>query len=42
VIRVVVLIFVRFPLSPRNVEDPLLERGIDLCDETVRSLLGSV
>ncbi|MDB5696429.1 MAG: family transposase, partial [Sphingomonas bacterium] len=28
--------YVRFPLSLRNVEDLLLERGIDLCHETVR------
>ena len=31
-----VLIYVRFPLSLRNVEDLLAERGIDLCHETVR------
>lgn len=36
VIRVVVLMYVRFLLSLRNVEDPLFERGIDLCHETVR------
>jgi putative transposase len=36
VIRLVVLMYVRFPLSLRNVEDLLLERGIDLCHETVR------
>ena len=28
--------YVRFPLSLRNVEDLLFERGIDLCHETVR------
>lgn len=28
--------YVRFPLSLRNVEDLLLERGIDICHETVR------
>jgi putative transposase len=29
--------YVRFPLSlPRNVEDLLHERGIDICHETVR------
>ena len=27
---------VRFPLSLRNVEDPLFKRGIDVCHETVR------
>ena len=31
-----VLMYVRFPLSLRNVEDLLFERGIDLCHETVR------
>nr|WP_249403913.1 hypothetical protein [Sphingomonas sp. CFBP 13720] len=28
--------YVRFPLSLRNVEDLLFERGIDICYETVR------
>jgi putative transposase len=36
VIRLVVLMYVRFPLSLRNVEALLFERGIDLCHETVR------
>ena len=36
VIRLVVMICVRFPLSLRNVEDLLFERGIDVCHETVR------
>ncbi len=36
VIRLVVLMCVRFPLSLRNVEDLLCERGIDICHETVR------
>ena len=36
VIRLVVLMYVRFPLSLRNVGDLLFERGIDLCHETVR------
>lgn len=31
-----VLMYVRFPLSLRNVEDLLFERGIDVCHETVR------
>ena len=35
-IRLVVMMYVRFPLSLRNVEDMLFERGIDLCHETVR------
>ena len=36
VIRLVVLMYVRFPLSLRNVEDMLFERKIDFCHETVR------
>ena len=36
VIRLVVLMYVRFPLSLRNVEDLLFERGIDISHETVR------
>ena len=36
VIRLVVMMYVRCPLSLRNVEDLLLERGIDVCHETVR------
>ena len=32
----VVMLYVRFPLSLRNVEDLLAERGIDICYETVR------
>ncbi len=30
------MMYVRFPLSLRNVEDLLSERGIDICHETVR------
>jgi len=30
------MLYVRFPLSLRDVEDLLFERGIDLCHETVR------
>lgn len=30
VIRLVVMMYIRFPLSLRNVEDILFERGIDL------------
>ena len=33
VIRLVVMMYVRFPLSLRNVEDLLFERGIDLCHD---------
>jgi putative transposase len=36
VIRLAVMMYVRFPLSLRNVEDLLFERGIDICHETVR------
>ena len=36
VIREVVMLYVRYPLSLRNVEDLLFERGYDLCHETVR------
>jgi len=35
-IRLTVLLDVRRPLSPRQVEDLLFERGIDICHETVR------
>ena len=31
-----VMLYIRFPLSLRNVEDLLFERGIDICHETVR------
>ncbi len=30
------MMYVRFPLSLRNVEDLLAERGIDICHETIR------
>lgn len=36
IIRLAVLTYVRFPLSLRNVEDLLFERGINVCHETVR------
>ena len=36
IIRLAVMMCVRFPLSLRNVEDLLFERGIDICHETVR------
>jgi len=36
VIRLAVLMYVRFPLSLRNVEDLLFEHGIDVCHETAR------
>ena len=31
-----VMMYVKYPLSLRNVEDLLFERGIDICHETVR------
>ena len=36
VIRLAVMMYVRFPLSLRNVEDLLHERGIDISHETIR------
>ena len=36
IIRLAVMLYVRFPLSLRNVEGPLHERGIDVSRETVR------
>lgn len=36
VIRLAVLMYVKYQLSLRNVEDLLHERGIDVCHETVR------
>ena len=36
VIRFTVMMYVRYPLSLRQVEDLLFERGIDICHETVR------
>jgi len=36
VIRLVAMMYIRFPLSLRNVEDWLFERGIDISYETVR------
>lgn len=36
VIRTVIMMYVRFPLSLRQVENLLAERGIDICHEAVR------
>src|SRR5665648_28083 len=36
VIRLTVMIYLRYPLSLRQVEDLLFERGIDICHETIR------
>ncbi len=37
VIRLTVMMYVRYPLSLRQVEDLLHERGIDICHKTVRA-----
>ena len=37
VIRLAVMMYIRYPLSLRQVEDLLFERGIDICHEAVRS-----
>lgn len=37
IIRLAVMMYIRFPLSLRQVEDLLNERGIDICHETVRA-----
>ena len=36
IIRLAVMLYVRFPLLLRNVEDPLHERGVEISYETVR------
>jgi putative transposase len=36
VIRMIVILYVRYPLSLRNVKDLLFERGIDICHEMAR------
>jgi len=36
IIRLAVMMYVWFPLSLRNVEDLLHERGINICHETIR------
>jgi len=36
VIRLTAMMYIRYPLSLRQVEDLLFERGIDICHETVR------
>ena len=36
IIRLAVMLYIRYPLSLRNVEDLLHERGIDVSHETVR------
>ena len=41
-IRLVVLMYVRFQLSLRNVEDLLLERGIDIFHEDGQAMVEQV
>ena len=41
IIRLAVLMYVKYPLSLRKVEDLLAERGIDISHETVRFWCGS-
>ena len=36
IIRLAVLLYVRFPLSLRNVEDLLNQRGVDVSQDTIR------
>ncbi len=36
IIQLAVLLYIRYPLSLRQVEDILFERGIDICHETIR------
>lgn len=36
IIKLAVMYYIRFPLSLRQVEDILHERGIDICHETIR------
>ena len=36
VIRLAVMMYIRYPLSLRQIEDLLFERGIEICHETVR------
>lgn len=36
IIKLAVMYYIRYPLSLRQVEDILHERGIDICHETIR------
>ena len=36
IIRLTVMMYIRYPLSLRHVEDLLFERSIDICHETFR------
>jgi len=38
VIQLLVMLYVRYPLSPRNVKDLAFERGIDVCQGEMRYL----
>ena len=39
IIRLAVMYYIRYPLSFRQVEDILHERGVDICHETARFLV---
>ena len=39
IIRLALMLYVRFPLSSRNVEDLLHERGVEISHETIRQTL---
>ncbi len=39
VIRLAVMMYIRYPLSLRQVEDLLFERGIDICHDRTEYLL---
>ncbi len=41
IIRLAVMLYIRFPLSLRNVQDLLHERGIDVSYESVRTVCPS-
>ncbi|HUS52569.1 MAG TPA: IS6 family transposase, partial [Thermohalobaculum sp.] len=34
VIRLAVMMYIRYPLSSRQIDDLMFERGIDICHET--------
>ena len=42
IIRLAVMMYVRFPLSLRNVEDLLHERGIEFNNDTARFLVEQI
>ncbi len=42
IIRLTVMMYIRYPLSLRQVEDLLFERSIDLCHEGIVTLTGGM